>query len=187
MKHKKSKFAKCVFLPYSQRNSWPKNGIVIDVTSHAEEPYCQFSPFYIHGGIPIPGMPGMESDTVEGIWQGLKILSGGIATRYFKGGGRKRPGKPQGHLYGKKQIGYVEARRKIFLASYEWVLENRIDPAVINVFIDRAFQGITQYFHDFGSNGDINNTNMSLAHAALLVQYLNRRCTQRAERLDSET
>jgi predicted DCC family thiol-disulfide oxidoreductase YuxK len=40
---------------------------------------------WVHGGIPVPGMDGTTSDTVEGVWQGLKVIRGQIATRYFRG------------------------------------------------------------------------------------------------------
>ena len=36
--------------------------------------------------------------------------------------------------------------------------------------------------HDVGDNGDINNANEPLAHAAVVVQYVNRLCTDRAGR-----
>jgi len=38
------------------------------------EPWIKFSPFYPHGGIPVPFAPGYFSETVEGIWQGLKVF-----------------------------------------------------------------------------------------------------------------
>jgi hypothetical protein len=50
------------------------DGVVIDVTSRASEPWVRFSPFYPHGGIPVPFSPGEFSMTVEGIWQGLKVF-----------------------------------------------------------------------------------------------------------------
>jgi hypothetical protein len=34
----------------------------------------RFSPFYPHGGIPIPNSPGVFAQSVEGIWQGLKVF-----------------------------------------------------------------------------------------------------------------
>jgi hypothetical protein len=75
----------------------------------------------------------------------------------------------------------VEARYKIYKATYEWVLANRIDPELIEQFIGQAFHGVTRYFHDLGNNGDINNTELTVAHSSFAVQYLNRLCTQRAE------
>src|SRR5438445_5621679 len=47
---------------------------VVDVTSRGPEPWVRFSPFYPHGGIPVPYSPGVESESVEGIWQALKVF-----------------------------------------------------------------------------------------------------------------
>ena len=47
----------------------------------------EFSPFMAYGDIPIPGTT-QKSDSVEGVWQGLKIIDGKIDPSYFKGKGR---------------------------------------------------------------------------------------------------
>ena len=51
------------------------NADILDLTSSSLG-YAQIlSPFYPHGGIPIPGdSHGMTSMSVEGIWQGLKVF-----------------------------------------------------------------------------------------------------------------
>ena len=176
-------FTRCTFLPYSHRENIPAGMTVHDVSSYADEPYCQLSPMYVHGGIPVPGMPGTVSDTVEGIWQGLKVIRGEIAPRYFRGKGAKRGGKkPSGHQYGDKLLDIVEARYKIYRVAYEWVLANRIDPALIEQFVERALAGAAQHLHDMSDNGDVNNADEGLAHASLLVQYLNRLCAERVAR-----
>ncbi len=169
-------FARCVFLPYRNRGNGPAGVRVHDVSRYADFPFCQLSPLYVHGGIPVPGMPGTVSDTVEGIWQGLKVIRGRTAPRCFRGGGRKRGGKPSGHRHGDKLLGVVEARLRIYRPAYEWVLTNRIDPGLIEEFVEQALRGVPQFFHDVGDNGDVNDTSQPLAHASLLVQYLNRLC-----------
>ena len=142
--------------------------------------YCTLSPMWVHGGIPVPGMSRTTSDTVEGVWQGLKVIRGKIAPRYFRGPGQKRGGKPSGHQYGDRLLGLVEARLKIYRPAYEWVLHHRVDAGLIEQFIADARRGVTQHFHDVGDNGDVHNTNEALAHASFLVQYLNRLCAERA-------
>jgi hypothetical protein len=173
-------FTRCVFLPYSHRENVPSGIRVYDVSSYADPPYCEFSPIWAHGGIPIPGMSGQTSDSVEGIWQGLKVIRGKTAPYLFRGRGQKRGGKPAGHQFGDRLLGVVEARLKIYRPAYEWMLENRVDPALIEGFIAEAFAGVEQYFHDLGDNGDVNNPDEGWAHASVLVQYLNRLCGQRA-------
>jgi hypothetical protein len=59
------------------------------------------------------------------------------------------------------------------------MLENRIDPALIKKFVDAARTGAVQHFHDVGDNGDPNDPDQPLAHAAVLVRYLNRRYAER--------
>src|SRR4051794_41051291 len=150
-------YARCLFLPYNHRENVPAGACVYDVSSYADPPYCQFSPLWAHGDIPIPGSPGLTSDSVEGIWQGIKVIRGKTAPHLFRGKGQKRGGKPAGHLYGGRLIGIVEARLKLYKVAYEWVLENRIDPSLITGFLDAAFAGVVQHFHDLGDNGDVND------------------------------
>ncbi|HKB37109.1 MAG TPA: hypothetical protein VKD72_11690 [Gemmataceae bacterium] len=179
---KSRQFRPCAFAPYNHLDHLPRGVVVHDVSSYADHPYCTLSPMWVHGGIPVPGMQGVTSDSVEGIWQGLKVIRGKTAPHLFEGPGRKRGGgKPSGHQFGNKLLGIVEARRKIYCVAYEWVLANRIDPALLEQFVARAFEGVSQFFHDTGDNGDINNTNEPLAHASVLVQYLNRLCAARID------
>jgi hypothetical protein len=181
MARKQRSYTRCTFLPYSHRENVPAGVRVYDVSSYADEPFCRLSPMWAHGGIPVPGLERVTSDSVEGIWQGLKVIRGKTAPRYFRGRGQKRGGKPSGHQFGDKLLGLVEARWKIYRPAYEWMLEQRIDPELLQTFIDRAFAGEPQLFHDLGDNGDVNNTSEALAHASLLVQYLNRRCESMVE------
>src|ERR1700694_3707876 len=53
--------------------AWP-GALILDVTSQGEEPWVRFSPFFPHGGIPIPSAPGASARSVEGLWQGLKVF-----------------------------------------------------------------------------------------------------------------
>jgi hypothetical protein len=46
--------------------------------------------------------------------------------------------------------------------------------ASIDEIVDRAFRGIPQFFYDREDNGSIGKDE-PLAHASLLVQYLNRK------------
>src|SRR5689334_25408565 len=51
------------------------DALIIDVTSRSAEPWVRLSPFYPHGGIPVPGHLGRTSQSVEGIWQALKVFA----------------------------------------------------------------------------------------------------------------
>jgi hypothetical protein len=167
--------ARFVFTPCSHVENLPPGSRVIDVSSYADFPFCTLSPMWQHGGIPVPGMPGTSSDSVEGVWQGLKVIRGAIAPRLFRGPGKKRGGKPSGHQYGDRLLPLVEARQKIFRVAYEWMLDHRADPALIQSLLDAARRGVVQFVHDVGDNGDIGDPDEGWAHAAVLADYLNRR------------
>ena len=113
------------------------NADILDITSASTAIYAQkLSPFYPHGGIPIPlESNGLTATCVEGIWQGLKVVEGeDVNFESFKNTtmkGRKRTvrtlGTPKGHrsgAFGTELLGYFDARMKIYLPSYLWVLEN---------------------------------------------------------------
>lgn len=172
-------FAPAVFVPHYHRANLPAAAVVYDVSSYADDPFRTLSPMTVHGGIPVPGQPGTTSDTVEGVWQGLKVIRGKTAPRYFRGPGCKRGGKPAGHDFGGKLLKLVEARQRIYRPTYEWMLEHRIDPALLAGFVAAAVAGVPQFFHDIGNNGNINDPDEGWAHAAVLVQYLNRVCRER--------
>src|SRR5262245_25459024 len=176
----RTRLAPFVFVPSSHRDHLPRAAVVLDVSSYGDPPLCTFSPMWVHGGIPVPGMPAQTSDTVEGIWQGLKVIRGKTAPRYFRGPGQKRGGKPAGHRLGDRLLDIVEARYRIYRPAYEWVLEHRL-ATLVDELAARAFEGLTQYLHDVEDNGDINNAHAPLAHASLLAQYLNRLCRRRLE------
>src|SRR3954466_7761883 len=93
-------YASCGFLPASHRENVPRGATVYDVSSYADYPFCTLSPVWEHGGIPVPGPPGVTSDSVEGVWQGLKVIRGKTAPHFFRGKGQKRGGKPAGHQFG---------------------------------------------------------------------------------------
>lgn len=56
------------FLPYRLRDQVPRGAVGFDVSTYADYSFCTLSPFWPHGGILVPGMPGTTSDSVEGIW-----------------------------------------------------------------------------------------------------------------------
>ena len=48
--------------------------VIADVTSQATDGLVRLSPFYPHGGIPVPFSEGYTAMCVEAIWQGLKVF-----------------------------------------------------------------------------------------------------------------
>ena len=95
--------------------------ILADVTSKATDSLVKLSPFYPHGGIPIPFSEGMTATCVEAIWQGLKIFENSdVDVCLFKNDTMKnikrsvrKNGKPLGHrkgVNGNELLDYIEAR-----------------------------------------------------------------------------
>ena len=89
--------------------------IICDVTSHAKDEFIKLSPFYPHGGIPVPYSPEWKAMSVESIWQGLKdFVSVGTDHSLFKNNTMKdlkrttrRFGTLRGHrkgVYGKELL-----------------------------------------------------------------------------------
>src|SRR5258708_2902870 len=94
------------------------DALILDVTSKAPEPWIRLSPFYPHGDIPVPGHPGRTSQSVEAVWQALKVFVSeqeDFARREITPmKGTKRPARrlapPLGHRLNGRLLGYEEAR-----------------------------------------------------------------------------
>jgi O-acetyl-ADP-ribose deacetylase (regulator of RNase III) len=155
--------------------------LILDLTSQGEEPWVRFSPFYPHGDIPIPNSPGVFAQSVEGLWQGLKVFeeedidpSRWAITnlRGIKRAGRSR-GKVLGHRFGVGSgvlLGYRDARYKIYLPAYRWVLEKRLAADVGRLRDEMAARAVVLL--DYETNGDVEDLSRPLSHAALIRHYL---------------
>ncbi|MEV0676423.1 hypothetical protein AB0I60_07840 [Actinosynnema sp. NPDC050436] len=164
----------------SVENAHP-GAVVVDVTSRGPEPWVRLSPFYPHGGIPVPFTPHVTGASVEGIWQALKVFREAdvdLAKLRVTGmTGLKRTvrrfGEVLGHragAHGAELLPYEEARRRIYLPVYRWVLENRVVDEVA------ALRGLATgrdvVLLDYTTNGDIADLSSPLSHAALLRHHL---------------
>lgn len=156
-------------------------GLIIDVTSKSDSKFQKLSPFYPIGGIPIPNSNGLESESVEGIWQGLKVFENNDVdfTKFSNSSmiNLKRTvrtyGKPLGHRYGINNttiLGYIEARIKIFIPAYIWVLNNKVQPLVNELKILSEKQNLILL--DYEVNDDIINPLKPLSHAYLLKCHI---------------
>ncbi|MFI6448179.1 DUF6939 family protein [Kitasatospora sp. NPDC050543] len=151
---------------------------IIDVTSRAVEPWVRLSPFYPHGGIPVPLSGGVTSQSVEGIWQALKVFEGvdvdpaKLTVATMKGLKRtvRRFGPVRGHragLHGGELLPYETARRRIYLPAYRWVLDNRVADLVERLRVKRDVVLL-----DYTTNGDVGDPATPLSHAALIRLYI---------------
>ena len=157
------------------------DAILADVTSSAKDGLVKLSPFYPHGGIPVPYSEGYTATCVEAIWQGLKVFEGAdVDVELFKNDTMKnikrtvrRFGKPLGHrkgVNGTELLGYIEARKLIYIPTYKWVLENKV--ANIIERLRDANKTKTIVLLDYDTNADVENAKKPLSHASLIKAYV---------------
>ena len=153
--------------------------VILDVTSNStDREFVKFSPFYPHWNIPVPGSPALSGACVEGIWQGLKVFENeGISYDTLRNGTMKNikrtvrtHGKCLGHKYGNKILGYIEARKMIYVPTYNWVLQNRLG-LLVSKLRDLSSRG-TVVLLDYETNEDVKNADKPLSHASLIKAYI---------------
>ncbi|MDR2653506.1 MAG: hypothetical protein LBC68_14570 [Prevotellaceae bacterium] len=162
------------------------NALILDVSSKGEKPWVKLSPFYPHGNIPIPPYkkdetPKYVSQTVEGIWQGLKVFEcedidhSKFEITNMEGIKRtvRKFGKPLGHRYGvegKELLDYLTARKEIYLRTYAWVLDNIVQDIIqcLSYFAHRS----DIILLDYNTNENIEDYAKPLSHAGLVKRYL---------------
>lgn len=154
---------------------------ILDLTSRGPEPWVRFSPFFPHGGIPVPFTPERTGASVEGIWQGLKVFETADVDpsrlRVTSMTGLKRStrkyGKVLGHragLQGERLLSYAEARMHIYLPTYRWVLENHLYRELERL---RELEDIGDVvLLDYETNCDPDDLSRPLSHAGLVKLFL---------------
>ena len=155
--------------------------ILADVTSKATDSLVKLSPFYPHGGIPIPFSEGMTATCVEAIWQGLKVFEDSdIDVLLFKNDTMKnikrsvrKNGRPLGHRKGVKGtelLDYIEARKQIYIPTYRWMLENKVSSIIERM--KEASKTKTIILLDYNTNQDVDDASKPLSHAFLIKAYI---------------
>lgn len=157
------------------------DAILADVTSGAKDGLRKLSPFYPHGGIPVPFSEGYTATCVEAVWQGLKVFEGSdVDVSLFQNDTMKglkrtvrRFGKPLGHrkgVDGEELLGYIEARKQIYIPTYKWVLEHKVAD-IIERLRAASNSGKTIILLDYDTNADVENSRKPLSHASLIKAY----------------
>lgn len=155
--------------------------IIADVTSNAKDGLVKLSPFYPHGGIPVPFSEGVTAECVEGIWQGLKVFEDeGIDVSLFRNNTMKNlkrtvrsHGKVLGHQKGvnsREILGYVDAKHQIYIPTFKWVLENKV--AYIIERLKNTSKDKTIVLLDYNTCCDVANPSKPLSHAYLIKAYV---------------
>ena len=167
--------------PETLAKLWPA-ALVADVTSKGPAPWVRFSPFFPHGGIPIPNTPDQFAESVEGLWQGLKVFEKGdvdaskwrIRTMRDIKRSEKSRGAVRGHRFGVgsgELLGYRDARYRIYLPAYRWVLENCLVREIAQLRAELRARPVVLL--DYETNEDVNDLSRPLSHAALVMHFLN--------------
>jgi hypothetical protein len=132
--------------------------------------------------IPVPGL-NRTSKTVEGIWQGLKVIDGEPDFNLFYDFAGKRKPKSgatlEGWLYGDEVIDLVTARLKIYLPAFLFHWKHNVSDEIKDRLVDLAAskeaEGLDVPVYDFETNADIFKADKSYAHAHLVAYLLNGR------------
>ena len=157
------------------------DAVLCDVTSKAKDSLIKLSPFYPHGGIPVPFSEGYMATCVEAIWQGLKVFENSdIDINMFRNDTMKnikrtvrKYGTPLGHrkgVNGTELLGYLEARKQIYIPAYRWVLENKVYGIIEKLRL--ASKTRTIVLLDYDPNSDVENLKKPLSHASLIKAYV---------------
>lgn len=155
--------------------------IIIDVSSKTKSVFAQLSPKYLHDGIPVPNSGWLTANSVEGIWQGLKVFEKeDIDKRYFEYdsiNNQKRTtldcGKMLGHRYGTNGVeilNHADAERRLFIPTYRWVLDYKLQDVIS--YLRNINNSKTIVLFDSGFNGELGNCVDHISHAYLLKAYV---------------
>jgi hypothetical protein len=156
------------------------NAVLIDLTSKSNSEWVKFSPFYPHGKIPVPFSEGCFSESVEGVWQGLKVFENeGIDISRFRIKNMKnikrtiqKHGRILGHqmgIFSNEILNYNEAKEKIYLPTYKWILENRLQNELNELIILLEHKNLI--FLDYEINTELFNAK-PLSHAFLVKLFI---------------
>lgn len=167
------------------KNEYP-GCVIIDVTSKAEGEWKKLSPFYPHGGIPVPFASTATSMSVEGIWQGLKVFeTEDVDTSSFRNAtmkGLKRTVRKNGRCLGHRKgikgtelLEYIEARKQIYVPSYFWMLENKCADLVSKLKVISKSKVVILL--DYDTNSDIEDYKKPLSHASLIKRFIEEKCS----------
>ena len=71
---------------------------------------------------------------------------------------------------GKELLGYIEARKQIYIPTYQWVLENKVSTIIER--LKEAGKTKTIILLDYNTNCDVDDPSKPLSHAFLIKAYV---------------
>lgn len=157
------------------------NAIICDVTSTSNNSLIKLSPFYPHGDIPVPFSEGVYGESVEGIWQALKVFENEDVDLSFLSKtsmkGLKRTCRTHGRVIGHRKgingltlLNYQAAKFSIYIPIYKWVLENKVKAIIDKMRIAMITQDLVLL--DYNISENVLDKTKPLSHAYLIKAYL---------------
>lgn len=158
-----------------------RGATILDLTSRASQPWVRFSPFYPHGGIAVPFSPGWSAESVEGVWQGLKVFEladvdvskFAIADMSNLKRSERRLGRCRGHregVAGERVLDYITARKQIFIPTYTHILRERLSGEIAQL---RSLAEVAPVvLLDYQTNPDVDDPTQPLSHVSLVIRWL---------------
>ena len=70
-------------------------------------------------------------------------------------------------VHGDELLGYIEARKLIYLPSYKWVLDNKLQKLVTAIRCISKNKPVVLL--DYNTNPDVNDPKRPLSHASLII------------------
>lgn len=136
------------------------------------------SPFYPHEGIRVPFTDGYTGVSVAAIWNSLMVFEDTDVDMELRNIrihalGRKHTGKLIGIRQGyfnNYTMDITEARKKILIPMYRWMLEQKVFPIVQQLRKIAKQRNIILL--DDSVNSDIGNVNQPLSQSWLLKSYI---------------
>lgn len=161
------------------------HAVFCDVTSKSPcRGLQQLSPFYPWGGIPVSFSCGVKAFCVEAVWQGLKVFENAdVDTTLFSNytmKGLKRSSRVYGKVLGHRKgvdgdqlLNYYDARNKIYIPTYKWMLEHKAYKTVncIRNYCNEH-PNDTIVLLDYQTNCRIDDLSKPLSHAFLVKAYV---------------
>ena len=150
---------------------------IYDISSKSTT-FSMISPFSKSNiTIPVPGNQNKRSTSVEGIWQGLKIIEGKIDESLFRSEEKIVKRKVEDYSetkfkYGNEEIGSITARKRINIPAYKYYIDNVLPKDYLENFLRISKAGVNQVFYDVDANDDISDATKPLSHASVLVKFL---------------
>ena len=184
--------ARCYAVSRPEGLQYTDNEHFLCIDSYKDAPadmkkYSCFNPFYFHQDIqiPVPGYAPRVANSLESIWQGLKIVEGTTCFEMFTQKPYKRPTDAarrldSEYIYAKSSFHYLgqnvdllTARFFIYFKSYCWLLEHLVDQELLNEIKEALTSGKCILFYDWDDNFNIFNINSSFSHSAICCSWFN--------------